>query len=1079
MATDEKHFNASSTHLPHDGTSGGALGAFVGGSLRAVESTMGRAALVGGAGNKHCAAPANALPRSGGGGMRSLSRGSSSSSIHDFRRNSTGAHAAGFDGERPMAVPDAVGNLASSAKGRAPRFVPATEHRLFCSPDNDLQCFRCSSVPFPRLQHSSHYQEGVTGLPAQPEAAQKLPLQKLPAQDLQAQQLLTRNLPKEHLPPEKNAAAAAAAEVGMAGGSRMHAPGASLCDLRSHSPGFKGAGIQEQKPDQVNSEPPLELKADKHDWQPPSPTPVPRQAHHRRTRRMSSEPVSWLDRRIEADEGRGRRSREQEMGGGASDMIVRSPDSGWCKVGGLHLWSPEHRKGGMHTGVSRMFVVNGGGSSHRQRGGLSMTMGMTGKPVDAGHMEMNGSLQFCSAFDVVEAMNEAERHPVACDDITSSCPGSSCSKSSGSAGRQVELISPKFTHDRFRRNFLHARRPMLAACAARLRGSTGMVWVDLGGGTAENVDMMAEFIDLSAFDKIYVVDITPSLCRVAEQKVKQRGWTNVVIVEGDACAFTPPEKATLVTFSYSLSMIPPFMDAVDAATGYMEEDGIMGVADFFTSAKFDLPNRQHTYNQRWFWRSCFDLDGIDLSPERRQYLEHKLETVYEYNGQGKIPYVPYLRAPFYIWVGRRRDCQKVNLVRFPARAADDLEFKIPPGFPPTFLYSLSWEDPREDDKVLDINPSDTILTLTSGGCNALDLVLQGAGKVVGVDINPAQSYLLELKRAAILRLPFEDVWKMFGEGVHEGFPELLERELVPFLSQGATNFWRWKKYYFRNGIYFHGGMGRLIRAVRVLAKLTRMEKWIDNLVNAPSVETQYEIWTNTIGRWLTRANMFARIFGFFFTNRVVLWFCAGIARGQLRLIRKEDNVYRYVVRCLDSVAETTSLRDSNYFYRCCLTGQFSRNCCPRFLQEPCFNKLKTELAARDCMLISTSFFVEELRARMYTKVILMDHVDWLGQRDIDTLCRALKDQVKPGGRVIWRSASRNPEYAKDIEKAGFKVVQVRSITQQQYMDRVNMYASFYVAIRNGGPENIKIFNEPPNPLALTNGTDAAAPAASS
>ncbi|CAI7844837.1 unnamed protein product, partial [Closterium sp. NIES-53] len=87
--------------------------------------------------------------------------------------------------------------------------------------------------------------------------------------------------------------------------------------------------------------------------------------------------------------------------------------------------------------------------------------------------------------------------------------------------------------------------------------------------------------------------------------------------------------------------------------------------------------------------------------------------------------------------------------------------------------------------------------------------------------------------------------------------------------------------------------------------------------------------------------------------------------------------------------------------------------------------------------------------------------------------------LQPGGRVIWRSASRNPEYAKDIEKAGFKVVQVRSITQQQYMDRVNMYASFYVAIRNGGPENIQIFNEPPNPLALTNGTDAAAPATSS
>lgn len=619
-------------------------------------------------------------------------------------------------------------------------------------------------------------------------------------------------------------------------------------------------------------------------------------------------------------------------------------------------------------------------------------------------------------------------------------------------------------YDRFRANFLHGRRPMLAACAARLRGSAGMVWVDLGGGTAENVDMMSEYIDLSDFDKIYVVDITPSLCEVARQKAVARGWKNVVVVEGDACTFKPKEVATLVTFSYSLSMIPPFMDAVDNGISFMDEDSILGVADFFTSAKFDLPNRQHTYSQRWFWRSVFDFDGIDLGPERRQYLEHKLEPVYEYNGRGQIPYVPYLRAPYYMWIGKLRG-QTENFQRFPTRASDEFESKRPPGFPPTFLYSLSWEDPREDDKVLDVNPDDTILTLTSGGCNALDLVLQGAGQVVGVDINPAQSHLLELKRAAIIRLPFEDVWSMFGEGVHPDFPRLLERELGPFLSQGALNFWKQKQYYFKNGIYYHGGMGRLIRSVRFVARWTRQEEFINDLVNAPTLEKQYAIWTDTVGRWLTKGGILARIFGFLFTNRVVLWFCAGISRGQLALIRKEDNVFWYVVRCLDSTAELSHLRDSNYFYRCCLTGKFSRNCCPRFLEEKLFNKLKVELASRDCMRISTSFFVEELNKRKYTKVILMDHVDWLGQKDIDVLCEALKRQVQPGGRVIWRSASRNPAYAKCIEKAGFLVKQIRSTNEERYMDRVNMYASFYVGIREGGPQPVHIFNAAPDPHA--------------
>ena len=53
---------------------------------------------------------------------------------------------------------------------------------------------------------------------------------------------------------------------------------------------------------------------------------------------------------------------------------------------------------------------------------------------------------------------------------------------------------------------------MLAACAARLRGQEGMVWVDLGGGTGENVDLMASYINLSAFKQIYVVDLCKSLC---------------------------------------------------------------------------------------------------------------------------------------------------------------------------------------------------------------------------------------------------------------------------------------------------------------------------------------------------------------------------------------------------------------------------------------------------------------------------------------------------------------------------------------------------------------------------------------
>lgn len=53
-------------------------------------------------------------------------------------------------------------------------------------------------------------------------------------------------------------------------------------------------------------------------------------------------------------------------------------------------------------------------------------------------------------------------------------------------------------------------------------------------------------------------------------------------------------------------------------------------------------------------------------------------------------------------------------------------------------------------------------------------------------------------------------------------------------------------------------------------------------------------------------------------------------------------------------------------------------------------------------------------------------------------------QVAPGGRVIWRSAAYVPPYAAFIADAGFEVRCIQR-ADQGFMDRVNMYASFWVA----------------------------------
>ncbi len=55
-------------------------------------------------------------------------------------------------------------------------------------------------------------------------------------------------------------------------------------------------------------------------------------------------------------------------------------------------------------------------------------------------------------------------------------------------------------------------------------------------------------------------------------------------------------------------------------------------------------------------------------------------------------------------------------------------------------------------------------------------------------------------------LPFEDVWALFGEGVHPQAARLYETRLAPFLTQSSTAFWNTRMHYFKSGLYYQGGM---------------------------------------------------------------------------------------------------------------------------------------------------------------------------------------------------------------------------------------------------------------------------------
>jgi betaine lipid synthase len=53
---------------------------------------------------------------------------------------------------------------------------------------------------------------------------------------------------------------------------------------------------------------------------------------------------------------------------------------------------------------------------------------------------------------------------------------------------------------------------------------------------------MNTFFPISNFDRVYLVDITPSLCQIARKRFETLGWTNVTVLCIDAAGFNVPEE---------------------------------------------------------------------------------------------------------------------------------------------------------------------------------------------------------------------------------------------------------------------------------------------------------------------------------------------------------------------------------------------------------------------------------------------------------------------------------------------------------------------------------------------------------
>lgn len=671
-------------------------------------------------------------------------------------------------------------------------------------------------------------------------------------------------------------------------------------------------------------------------------------------------------------------------------------------------------------------------------------------------------------------------------------------------------------YDKTREVLLQGRFEALQLAYSHLPGSKkDLIWIDIGGGTGLNIEKMSQICSLrDTFQAIYLIDLSPSLCEVARERAVRLKWTNVHIMCADACDFEIPqhECADLITFSYSLSMMPPYYAVIDHAYELLnEQHGVVCSVDFGVQSSAHATGRVNNigglmnYHIPWiyrtFWRIWFECDKVFLDPSRREYLEYRFGTLKSINMRNKT----LGNIPYYIWLGVNKDEDHMLSHRFKVLAArspylapveegrlskatqfpSSKELEVAASntrkglpFPSLFyqreiwrayydelspfydqfknqyIYAFTWEDPREDAKILNLTRDDTVLAITS----ACDNILAYASlpnppkRIHGVDLNPFQGHLAELKLAASRCLTYGEIWSLFGEGKVANFKELLLCKLAPHLSSNAFQYWisEGPRTFDTNGrgLYDTGSTRWALRLARYIFKATGLTTRVEELCKARTIREQQRIWNKHI-----RPALFNPIVGKLLVgNPIFLWKALGVPTNQAEMMG--GSTLQYIVDTMDPLIGRSLISSDNYFYYLTLKGKYSKENCPAYLKKKVHeifaSKSDSPLNRIRLHTDTLNNVLNTLAHKSLTVAVIMDHMDWFDPKGDDAKheISALYNALQIKGRVLLRSAATHPWYIKSFEDIGFACEPAAIRRSGESIDRVNMYASTWVCTKS-------------------------------
>lgn len=372
------------------------------------------------------------------------------------------------------------------------------------------------------------------------------------------------------------------------------------------------------------------------------------------------------------------------------------------------------------------------------------------------------------------------------------------------------------------------------------------------------------------------------------------------------------------------------------------------------------------------------------------------------------------------------------------------------------VQNTCWEDPIANLAALELTSSHRIFMVTSAGCNAFDYALAGPSRIDAVDPNLRQTALLELKIAGIRTLEFDDFFRMFGAGHWRDAPRVYAQSLRQHLSAASASIWDRSIARFadpRRPFYFRGATGTFTRLVNFyVQRVLRLRDAMEDLLSACTIEEQQWIYEQRVRERLWTSGIR------FAMQRNAALSLVGLSPGQRWQIERDyrTGVVGYIKDRLERVV-ANHLLANNHFWRVYLTGRYTPNCCPSYLQPENFERLKAGTVDRIHAHTNTPAGFLRNCDRRYTHFILLDHFDNLSlshQEQLQADWQEIVWHAAHHARCLWRSGGVHTDFVDELAVRRRSILcQLGELLNYQRqlqwtlgkLDRAGAYASLFVA----------------------------------